>query len=361
VANWASFSQSTADIIQRVLILWIMALLVVYGNNATLVAEDISAMRTTVGAFMAARLTVMCVYIIASFASFQHRPQVRLMAGLIFISLLIWIPLYFEIVSIRAKIAVAVVGIVFEEASWILAYGPWIKKKLSLQYSTAVDITHEIDRFAAFFIIVLGEYLYSIIVGNPAAIGLNSGLLKAVWTLVIAFSLNWIYSVGDGSMDATHPIRRSAVTAFTFFSMHLPLAASLLVGGHVCAASAGLEELETGERWLLGGGLGVGMFCLWFLGMLYKSKDTGCLIMPKTIRIGMRLIVAVILVLLPITSKDQLNPVQLLSIVMALFAFTVIWETVGGLQKGARIYEKWDGRNMPLEEDGELGGEKSKT
>src|SRR5271155_53012 len=232
-----------------------MALLVVYGNNATLVAEDISAMRTTVGAFMAARFTVMCVYIISSFASFQHRPQVRLMAGLIFISLLIWIPLYFESVSIRAKIAVAVIGIVFEEASWILAYGPWIKKKLSLQYSTAVDIAHEIDRFAAFFIIVLGEYLYSIIVGNPAAIGLNSGLLKAVWTLVIAFSLNWIYSgllkavwtlviafslnwiysVGDGSMDATHPIRRSAVTAFTFFSMHLPLAAALLVGGDVCA------------------------------------------------------------------------------------------------------------------------------
>jgi hypothetical protein len=67
------------------------------------------------------------------------------------------------------------------------------------------------------------------------------------------------------------------------------------------------------------------------------------------------------LVLLPITSKDQLNPVQLLSIVMALFAFTVIWETVGGLQKGARVYERWDGRNIPLEEDGELGGEKSKT
>ena len=58
-----------------------MALLVIYGNNATLVAEDIGAMRTTVGAFMAARFTVMCVYIISSFASFQHRPQARLMAG----------------------------------------------------------------------------------------------------------------------------------------------------------------------------------------------------------------------------------------------------------------------------------------
>ena len=282
-------------------------------------------------------------------------------AGLIFISLLIWIPLYFESVSIRAKIAVAVIGIVFEEAAWIISFGPWIKKKLSLQYSTAVDISHEIDRFAAFFIIILGEYLYSIIVGNPAAVGLNTGLLKAIWTLVIAFSLNWIYSVGDGSMDATHPIRRSAATAFTFFSMHLPLAASLLVGGHVCAASAGLEELETGERWLLGGGLGVGMFCLWFLGMLFESKDSACLIMPKTVRIGTRLVVAIILVLLSITSKEQLNPVQLLSIVMALFAFVVIWETVGGLQKGARAYEKWEGRNMPREEGRGLDGEKSKA
>jgi len=75
----------------------------------------------------------------------------------------------------------------------------------------------------------------------------------------------------------------------------------------------------------------------------------------------MRLVVAIILVLLPITSPDQLNPVQLLSIVMALFSFTVIWETVGGLQKGAKVYEKWDGRNMPRQEDGELSGEKSKT
>ena len=338
-----------------------MALLVVYGNNATLVAEDIGAMRTTVGAFMAARFTVMCVFTISSFASFQHRPQARLMAGLIFVSLLIWIPLYFESVSIRAKIAVAVVGIVFEEAAWIVSFGPWIKRRLSLQYSTAVDIAHEIDRFAAFFIIILGEYLYSIIVGNPAAIGLNTELLKAVWTLVIAFSLNWIYSVGDGSMEATHPIRRSAVTAFTFFSVHLPLAASLLVGGHVCAASAGLVELETGERWLLSGGLGVGMFCLWFLGTLFKSKDKGCLIMPKTIRIGMRLVVAIILVLLPITSKEELYPVQLLSIVMALFAFVVVWETVGGLQKGVQVYERWEGRNMPQDERRDLDDEKSKT
>ncbi len=37
------------DLLQRMLILWIMALLVIYGNNATLVDEGISALRTTVG------------------------------------------------------------------------------------------------------------------------------------------------------------------------------------------------------------------------------------------------------------------------------------------------------------------------
>jgi hypothetical protein len=56
-----------------------------------------------------------------------------------------------------------------------------------------------------------------------------------------------------------------------------------------------------------------------------------------------------------------LNSVQLLSVVMALFAFVVVWETVGGLQKGARVYEKWEGRNMPQGEDGRLDGEKSKA
>jgi hypothetical protein len=102
-----------------------MALLVIYGNNATLVADDLGAMRTIVGMYIhGGCFTVMLVLVTSSFASFQHRPQARLMAGLIFVSLLTWMPLYFEAVSIRAKIAVAVVGIIFEEAAWIFAYGP---------------------------------------------------------------------------------------------------------------------------------------------------------------------------------------------------------------------------------------------
>lgn len=340
-------SYYTDDLIQRLIILWVMALLVLYGNNATEVANDLSAMRTTVGAYMAARFTIALVFLTCSFASYQHRSQAQLMAGLILLGLCIWVPLFFGSVSIRAKIAVAAVAVVFQEASWILTFGPWIKKRMKLSYSTAVDISHEIDRLAAFFIIILGEYLYSIIVGNPAAIGLTSGLLKAVWTLVIAFCLNWLYVNGDGSIHTVHPIRRSALTAFSFFSLHMPMTAALLVGGHVAAISAGNDELDRGERWLLGGGLGIGMACLWVLAVLFQSKDKGLLIMPKLVRVSMRLAVGLILVLLPLTSEEHFGPVKLLSTIVGLFAFVIFWETIGGLMKGARVYEKWEGRNPP--------------
>ncbi|KAJ6088508.1 bacterial low temperature requirement A protein-domain-containing protein [Penicillium sp. IBT 16267x] len=102
------------DLLQRVLILWIMALMVVYGNNAPLVDEDISAMRSAVGSYMAARLSLSCMHLYNSFASYQHRPQQRLWAGLSVVTLAVYTPLYFESVSIRGKIAAAAVAVVFE-------------------------------------------------------------------------------------------------------------------------------------------------------------------------------------------------------------------------------------------------------
>ncbi|KAM0453468.1 hypothetical protein ACHAPV_006250 [Trichoderma viride] len=344
-------SYYTDDLLQRLIILWVMALLVLYANNARLVDEDLTAMQTTAGAYVVARFTTMCAFLVCSFASYQHRAQARVLAFFMFIGLFITIPLFFEQVSIEAKIAVVAVIIFYQEVTWSLTLSPWIKRKLKLTYSTAVDIAHEVDRMAAFFIIILGEFVYSVIVGDPAGVGLTQGYAKAAFTLIIAFCLNWIYVSGDGSLEATHPIRRSAWTAFGFFLLHLPLSASFLIGGHIAAISTRLDEFEDGQRWLLGGGLGVGMFCLWIYGMLYRTHDEDCLILSKTPRIGMRLVVAIILLALPATN-DGLSTTDFMAIVMSLFAFLVIWETVGGLLKGAQVFEPWSERNPPIR-DGE--------
>ena len=341
-------SYYTDDLAQRLVILWVMALLVLYANNANFADEDISAMRTAAGAYVVARFTTMCVFLLTSFASYQHRAQARIMAGFMFVGLFIAIPLFIEDISIRAKIAVVAIMIFYQEITWALTLSPWIKKKLKLTYSTAVDIAHEVDRMAAFFIIILGEFVYSIIVGNPAGVGLTAGYAKAACTLIIAFCLNWIYASGDGSVQATHPIRRSAWTAFAFFLLHLPLSASFLIGGHIAAVSVELEHFEQGQQWLLGGGLGVGLFCLWVYAMLYKTDSEECLIMAKPVRVGMRLVVAIILMVLP-ESHEHLNAEEFMYVVMSLFAFLLIWETVGGLMKHAKFFEPWTGRNPPAE------------
>jgi low temperature requirement protein LtrA len=263
-----------------------MAILVIYGNNATKVTEDIGAMRCAVGAYLVCRLSANFAHLVYSFADYKHRAQQRLWVGMSLVCLCLYIPLFFESISLRSKVAVAWVAIISEQFTWFFTYSPIAKKMLKTKYTTAVDIAHEVDRFAAFYIIVLGEFLYRIIVGSPAAIGFNLGLLRAVWTLVIAFCLNWMYVHGDGSLNSVHPLRHNIWAAFAWVFMHMPLVASLLAGGHVAANTSSSAEIHHEEVWLLCGGLGVGAISLWVVALLAKCEDEpGSLLLPKVIPI----------------------------------------------------------------------------
>ena len=71
-------------------------------------------MRTTIGAYLTARLTEILVYSLYSFASHYHRPQTRIFASFTFVGLLVWLPLLFESLSLRAKVTVAVVVILYK-------------------------------------------------------------------------------------------------------------------------------------------------------------------------------------------------------------------------------------------------------
>ena len=153
------------DILQRCGILWIMALLILYGNNANYVGEDLWAQRATVAAYQCIRFTQSSFFFMYSVASHHHRTQNRIYAGLTCIGVLLWTPIYFESVSDTSKIAVAVVAIVWEELAYVVGFSPFVAKRLNLEFTTAVDIGHENDRYTAFTIIVLGEFTYAILVG----------------------------------------------------------------------------------------------------------------------------------------------------------------------------------------------------
>jgi hypothetical protein len=63
-----------------------------------------------------------------------------------------------------------------------------------------IDIDHEVDRMSAFCIIVLGEFLYGLVWGNPAGLtGVSPAFGRASMSLVVAFCLCWLYTASDSS------------------------------------------------------------------------------------------------------------------------------------------------------------------
>lgn len=54
-----------------------------------------------------------------------------------------------------------------------------------------------------------------------------------------------------------------------------------------------------------------------------------------------RLLFAMVLALLPLSSPARLNDTQLLSIAAGVLILIVCWETVTGLERDAELFESW--------------------
>ena len=131
--------------------------------------------------------------------------------------------------------------------------------------------------------------------------------------------------------------------------IHLPMSAGLLIGGHVSAGSAFEEELISGKRWLWGGGLGLGMFCMWIIAQLYRDDDDrGILVLGKQLRLLPRLLASLIYVLLPLASEESLSPTALISTGAGISGFVVIWEMLTGLDIGCGCFWRAGGAGRKI-------------
>lgn len=91
-----------------------MTLLILFGNNANYVAEDISYLRITTATYQVIRATQASMFLYNSFGDFRHRAQNRGYVVSELLVILLWIPMYFEDISQGAKVAVAFVAITVE-------------------------------------------------------------------------------------------------------------------------------------------------------------------------------------------------------------------------------------------------------
>jgi len=327
------------DVLQRLLVLFIMICLVIYGNNATAVENDWNA-EDGEGA---GRITAIATYLVAGFVTgqlylfytfFVKSRRVQIRAHFVcwcLVPLPLWIGAIFA--PIRVAAALAAVAVFCEYAIWSGAYSSWTKKIFKLKYSSAVAIDHEIERFNDFFTLVMGEFLFSVISRQPAGTGVHSAAGRCVFVVMIAFSFQLLYVHGSGCKTYTHPIRQSNWHAVAWFSLHFPIVAALtLVGDTTYEFVADEEGLSDALRWFLSGGYAVAMVGLWVLAMLeVEGDERGVLWLPKTLRLVPRVVSALITLFLPLAPPEHLTSTRTLAIVGSLSLATLGWEMLTSL------------------------------
>ncbi|CDU23991.1 uncharacterized protein SPSC_02620 [Sporisorium scitamineum] len=327
------------DLPQRVLVLGVMACLVVYGNNAPKaeeVREESGARATAVGSYLLAGGMVFGIMTFYSFYICQYRIQIRSQALVWVLVLGLWIGSIF--VSVRACIAMVTIVLVLEYSSWMFFYSPLFKRLAKLRYSSAVAIEHEIERFTDFVTLVHGEFLYSVLSGQPAGAGMHSGVARVILTVVVAFVLHGIYCTGAGSRRITHPIRRSMMHALPYFALHLPLVSAITLCGDATAELVKENEVAQGIRWIFAATYAIGMVSTALLVMLEKEHDEpGELFLSKPVRIAPRFVAAIVVLLLPLADQHHVNSTALLGIAAALGGAAWSWQEFGAL----------DGPNAP--------------
>ncbi|CAD6906397.1 unnamed protein product [Tilletia controversa] len=322
------------DLFQRTLVVWIMACLIVYGNNAVHAeiprGEPESGRAATIGAYLvaAASIFITCVYY--SFHIKAFRLQIRVQAALWLCTSGLWIAAIFA--STRVAIGLTVAALVIEYGVWVWVYSPPFKKLFKLKYSSAVNIEHEIERYADFFTLVMGEFLYSVFSGHPAGFGIHSSTGRAILSLMIAAAFQIMYMSGASSKARTHPIRRNTMSACAWFTLHIPVVSALTLCGDACAEFVKELEVTEGVRWMLCETYAVGMVGIWALAMIEEDRDeAGELYIHKTLRLLPRLICAIIAIFLPLSSQEHLDTTKVLGILAATASAAVLWEMLSAL------------------------------
>ncbi|KAK9465489.1 bacterial low temperature requirement A protein-domain-containing protein [Lipomyces arxii] len=287
------------DITQKLYVLWIMTLLVIYANNASSILDSKGEAGMVVGSYILARFSAATITLIYTFFVKEHRKQMRSLFILVCISML---AIGFIIIApLKAKIVIASVCYAYDIIAYIFTFH-WFIKLLKCEYSTALSIEHEVERHGAFYVIALGEFLYVIVSHSPAVGGFNERLARAVCVLVTAYCFSWFYFRGEGSSKAVHALRRNYYTAYAWLLIHIPLILSLILAADASGdltsslkfypystrneSYGEFEEIEenssvSGERddylhslqIIYGSGLSVALLCLTIMAFCDKSLD----------------------------------------------------------------------------------------
>lgn len=234
------------DLSQKFYILWILILLVIYDNNCPYVLESRGEAAFTVIPYILCRLSLAVSLLVYSVYVMEHRLQMRWYACSIIVTCCLWIVVIF--LPKWGKVGMSFGILILEQACFSVIFHPWFKRKLKLVYSTALNIEHEVERFGAFYIIAIGEFLYKTVAENPIGKGFSHKLGRGICLLIISYQFLWLYFNGGTSNRGIHPLRRSGAAAIAWIYSHVPLIAGLILAADAGGHFIGLDETSTAKH-----------------------------------------------------------------------------------------------------------------
>lgn len=333
------------DLSQKLYVLWIMVLLVVYANNANDILESKAQTGLVVGCYILARFSSIALTVVYTLFVKEHRRQMRWFAVFTCVSLLMFG--FIIIAPLHGKIAIAAVCYFYDSVIYGVTFHPWFKRLVGARYSTAINIEHEVERHGAFVVIALGEFLYTIVASSPAATGFNERTARAISVLVVAYCLSWFYFNGEGSNKAVHALRRSVISAYFWIYAHVPLMISLIISADAAGALTrthhfyAYDNLDAESAGYIhavqifyGAGLAVAILCTSALAFCDKSLDpSDTTYLSSLYRIFPRVLVAGVIFGL---SFAHIKITLFMGLSALFLALQLLYETLTGLPSAKR-------------------------
>ena len=206
----------TNGLIERLFILRIIILAMIYGNNAPYLLVPHDSSNVAIVIFLVVNASFIAVESAFSVYIPSLRRELVIRVAFLVLTLPLWIPATFTTIPTRAILVS--VAIVFEYVMAGFMVTPPVERLLKRDHLENFDAGHWVERVQDFFIIILGEGVLSLIKDSPLGHGITRQAGTGVFALLAYYVLSGLYFNGDQSRRYVHAVRRTWWRKFLWLS-----------------------------------------------------------------------------------------------------------------------------------------------
>ncbi|KAF2490629.1 hypothetical protein BU16DRAFT_566638 [Lophium mytilinum] len=236
------------DLTQRLFIIWILALALIFGNNVTSTFVNYKGASFTFSVYLIIRASffyiegIYCIFIRWMWKEWLLSVVTSLPASGL------WIGAIFT--SGWAQLGLVMGALAIDYSGAIFRNSPLFDRLLSKNHRKTPDLDHYVERISSFYVIILGEGVLNLIKGSPLGEGLTAEVGSGIATLAMYFLLHMLYFKSQASGEGFRAVRMSHFQGALWQLAHVLIFGALLlldVSNIFLVAHQGVSALDPPE------------------------------------------------------------------------------------------------------------------